>query len=380
MKLLFFLSLISIVNCNKKNLFDTLFNDYNSTIRPVKNNDDNIKLKYGLEIYGLNYFNQKAERIEFNLLITETWIDEYLTWNLSEYNTKFIEVNSKQIWKPDLELYNSGKKPFLFSGDNSKVKINNNGRVLWTKFTTYSFSCMLDLHMFPFDTQKCTLLFGSWKHSNSTLDLKPFNSKSNFRNISVYEGFSHNEWNIIGTNIKHVDVEYLCCPGEFYPNTEFIIELERKSMKYNIVMIFTVFITSAGIGISFININNYKRAFVLVFIPLSIIWLQIYIADKIPVIEYSTLMEKFFMVCFTITMCLALESVSLYCLFTENFIPKRFNVIKIENFYNNNKIDVIIKNNKTIKYESLLNRFDFMFRFLILLTTIITLISILTLS
>ena len=101
---------------------------------------------------------------------------------------------------------------------------------------------------------------------------------------------------MVGMDVKHTDVVYLCCPNEFYPNTEFTIKLKRKSMKYIIVMVFTAFITASGLCVSFMNITNYKRSFVLVFIPLSIIWLQIYISDKIPVIEHSTMIERFLLI------------------------------------------------------------------------------------
>ena len=121
-------------------LFNYLFDNYNITNRPVKNYDNTVHLNYGIEIYSLNYFNQKAERIEFNLLLTQLWQDEYLTWNQSIYNKRFIEVNANKLWNPDIELYNSGEKPFLFSGDDSTVKIYSNGDVFWNKLITYSFS------------------------------------------------------------------------------------------------------------------------------------------------------------------------------------------------------------------------------------------------
>ena len=55
------------------------------------------------------------------------------------------------------------------------------------------------------------------------------------KNISISDDFSHNEWNIIDVNVTHTDVEYLCCPGEYYPNTfsrsasEFDLQLQQKN-------------------------------------------------------------------------------------------------------------------------------------------------------
>lgn len=366
---IFLFFLFGLSYANENSLRDYLFirNNYNKTERPVIDYDKSIQLNYGIEIYGLNYFNQKDETIEFNILLTQEWNDKYLNWNRSEYNVNFIDVESSSIWVPDIELYNAGTKPFPFSGgikDISRAKLYYDGKIRWTKFVSYSFSCMLDLHDFPFDKQRCNLLFGSWKHTKAQLDLIPFNDSSKYKNISVYDKFSHNEWKITNIYVDHKELEYLCCPGDIYPNTYFYVELERHSMKYLIVMIFAIFITLSGFAVSFIKITNYKRTFVLVFVPLAIIWLQIYIADKIPIIEYSTLMERFFILCFSSTMALSLESALLYCLLTKSGLAQEED-INI-NYDNIEKVGIIRKDKTSIIIEKYILFFDVIFRTLVI--------------
>ena len=121
------------------------------------------------------------------------------------------------------------------------------------------------------------MTFGSWKYAKNTLDLRPFNEFEDFKNISVNEDFSHNEWNIIDVNVTHTDVEYLCCPGDYYPNSVFTITLERNPTKYTVVIIMTVFITIGDFIVLLLPSDNYRRTFILVFVPLTLIWLQIYI-------------------------------------------------------------------------------------------------------
>jgi hypothetical protein len=39
--------------------------------------------------------------------------------------------------------------------------------------TIYKFSCQLNLHYFPFDSQICKMTFGSWTYDNAGIDYKP---------------------------------------------------------------------------------------------------------------------------------------------------------------------------------------------------------------
>lgn len=370
------LSLFNFGNTAELNLRNELFNNYNRSNRPVINYADNVDLKFGIEVLGLNYFNQKAENIEFNILITQVWYDEYLKWELDNFNVNFIDVNSNLVWKPDLELYNSAKTPFKFN-DNSTIKIYNDGKMFWTKIISVKFSCQMDLHRFPFDKQKCNLLFGSWKFTKKELDLKPFYNNSRYINISVSDKFNHNEWDIINTYVEHEDLEYLCCPGDLYPNSNFYIELKRTANKYTVSIIFSIFITASGLAVSFIDINIYRRTFVLVFVPLSIIWLQIYIADKIPIIQYSTLLEKIFLLCFSTTMALSLESALIYGLLTENYIPKKKVETKINDASTIKYVDLIKNNDFINKFSKIIQDIDITFRILLTTSFIIAIIVLL---
>ena len=262
------------------NLRTRLFQNYSKYNRPIINFSENIQLTYGLEIKSLEYLDQKAENVQFNIWIIQTWKDEYLTWNTSIYNLSKITCHSDMIWTPDLELYNSASKPKVYDKYGG-TKVFSDGTVLWIRPTTFSFACPLDFKNFPFDTQSCTMLFGSWKYPKHILDIKPFNDEDSYLNISIDPLFSHNEWMITQTSVRHEDIEYLCCPDEYYPNSFYTIKMERNYTKYMIVIALTLLITISAMVILLIPIQNYIRTYVLVFIPLTIIWLQIYIAAKI---------------------------------------------------------------------------------------------------
>ena len=143
-----------------------------------------------------------------------------------------------------------------------------------------------------------------------------------------------------------------------YTNMDF-----SKSTLYNIYfkLLDTGFIIPSLINsfvkydmdIKMFSIKNYTRTFVLVFLPLPIIWLQIYIASKIPVIEYYTLMEKLLLTCFTINIANALESGIIFILINEDFGWTKYIKRKIKNV--NNYKFIIDKEDEKEIYKYLVN-------------------------
>lgn len=358
-----------------------IFANYSKFTIPVKNNENAINLLYGISIDSLVFFDQKAEKIKFNTLTTLIWEDQYLKWeddpkhNNHSHNPEFIVIPNYLIWQPDLELYNSGSKPELFE-ESGQSKLYKNGLIAYNRPTAYTFSCKLSLAEFPFDTQVCTMIFGSWKYPKAILNLRPFttmelissfvannqtltelfnsdnqyanlnsdmnhsnhsnhNSQNyipqflkdlqNIKNISVSSSFSHNEWIIEDVTVEHQDFEYLCCPGDLWPNTEFKITLRRNPNKYIILIIMAVFITLSSLTVNILNLTQYRRTYILVFIPLTLIWLQIHSSSKIPVIEYPTKLEKIIQLCFYVTIISAFESGIIY-----NLVLNRFNKLSLK--------------------------------------------------
>lgn len=342
-------------------IINNIFNDYDKKSRPVKNNSDTVLLNYGLEVKSLEFFDQKGENIQLNFWLTLRWHDEYLNWNYNEYPIEFVDINSNEIWLSDFELYNSAMKPYIYE-TNSVLKLHYDGEIIWVRPVIYTFSCKLDLQDFPFDTQTCNMTFGSWKFSKNFLDLKPFENDSKYEAIFVNENFAHNEWNILDVSYSHGDYEYSCCPGELWPNTIFTVKLQRNPNKYLVVIIMSVVLTSAALTVMFFKVTNYRRTYLLVFIPLTIIWLQIYIASKIPVIAYPTLMEEFFLSCYVIMIIGVIESGLFYNFIVENLtqmpldndfkklrenMPENSDLVKMNGAYiiGNKRIPVVVFDN-----------------------------------
>lgn len=322
---------------------EKLFLNYTKQNRPVLDSSESITLRYGLEINDLVYFDQKSENIEMSMTNILSWKDSYLTWKLTDRSPKYITTYLDNIWQPDFELYNAAAKPKVFDR-NPVVKIYHDGVVEYIRHISYSFSCKLDLTGFPYDTQTCRMLFGSWKYHKKILDLSPF-SNDTFQNFSVSPTFSHNEWKIDRVYLKHTDNEYKCCPGEKWPNTEYSVELRRNPQKYNILIIMSICITLSALSINTIKMYKYTRTYILVFIPLTLIWVQIHISSKIPVIKEETLLERIVMTCFLTTIISTFQSGILYCFITNYyqslshyFVSSPYDKVNVGSQFSDNRV------------------------------------------
>ena len=54
----------------------------------------------------------------------------------------------------------------------------------------------LDLRFFPFDTQACKMVFGSWIYDKTGIDYHPYNSSNAF---GITNCIDNEGWHILGT-------------------------------------------------------------------------------------------------------------------------------------------------------------------------------------
>ena len=323
--LLFLLpSHIEAGNNTETELRNIIFNQYNYKNRPVLNFNDTVTSTFGVEVISLEEFDQVGEKVKFNFHMKFSWYDEFMRWNLSDYSFDYLNIKPDLLWRPDLELYNSANKPEKINGEGI-LKVFHTGQVYWIIPVMYDYSCPLNLKKFPFDTQKCIMTFGSWKLSQRYLNISTYplfippalektmeeKTRNLFSSIK-FDKFQHNEWEIIEMIHINNNLEYLCCPDELWTISEIEIVMKRNYHKYMVVIVMTFFLTMSSLTVSIFTVEKYIRTYLLVFIPLSIIWLQLYISSKMPVIEYASTMEKFIQLSFYICMISAIYSGVVY--------------------------------------------------------------------
>ena len=120
----------------------------------------------------------------------------------------------------------------------------------------------------------------------------------------------------------------------------------------------SICITLSALSINTIKMYKYTRTYILVFIPLTLIWLQIHISSKIPVIKEETQLERIVITCFLTTIISTFQSGILYSFIT-NYYPtlsRYFDTVPKEKMY----IGTHFRKNKIImEYDSHKQNLDY---------------------
>ena len=307
----FFIS--TSANQEEKYLFDNLFVNYNKRVRPVLNYSEAVQVQLGLGVKTIESFNQMEETISLNVWQRMNWNDEKLVWSDTMSNLTFISLDPNDIWTPDLELLNAATRPEIYTLKGG-LYLYSDGSVIYSKPTILDFSCPLELSRFPFDTQTCTMNISSWVYTDGLLSLIPNTDVS--KQIDVLDTFGHSEWEVIEYRVTTSKEKRECCGDEEFDVLSYSFILQRFKHYYMISMGMTITLVIVSFIIMFMPPDNVSRTGTLVFIPLTILALQLTLSGKIPVVGYYTLMDYFFLLCFITSMMCSIESGLVYCLVT----------------------------------------------------------------
>lgn len=309
---IFFISNV-FASQEENNLRTELFNGYNKNVRPVETFDKTMDVTLGLAVQNIESFNQIEETIQLNIWLRKYWKNDILNWNTSETTINQLSLDSSDVWTPDIELLNAATIPDLYTLKGG-MYLYSDGNMLWSMPAVYKFSCALQLENFPFDTQDCSMKFGSWTYDNALLTLKPHGSAST--QIDVLDSFSHSEWNLENFYVTNYNETRACCGDRLFDVNEYHFLLSRYTHYYKLNMGMTIALVVVSFIIMLIKPDNLSRTGTAVFIPLTILALQLTIADKIPVVGYYTLMDQFFLTCFITSMIVSIESGIVFTMIT----------------------------------------------------------------
>ncbi|KAL9987422.1 hypothetical protein ACROYT_G001725 [Oculina patagonica] len=209
-------------------LMKHLFANYSKEVRPVIDKEQPIPVNFDMMFSQLVELNGRSQIMTSKVWIRQSWENPFLRWKPADYGgVRFINIDPKLVWKPDIVLYNSIQSD---SGEmykfNTKVVINYNGSCQWYAPTEVKTVCKIDITYFPFDTQRCTMVFGSWTYTSASLNLMLAREEVD---LSGY--ILSGEWDLVKAEAVRNVVEYSCCPDPFIDIT-YSLFLRRRVLFY----------------------------------------------------------------------------------------------------------------------------------------------------
>ncbi|KAG4071080.1 hypothetical protein HA402_002752 [Bradysia odoriphaga] len=211
-------------------LLNTIFKDYDKRVRPVKNYHKPMVVHFNLELHQIIQVDEKHQVITTNILRYLHWKDEFLQWKPEIYgNITEISTLRSQVWTPDIQLYNaasSDKELDTCSESSTRDHINSSGLVSDVLPMVLKSTCKMDVTWFPFDEQKCFLVFGSWTSSSKYLLLQLIEADHWFQTVE------NGEWTLLGVTSNSSSTMYSCCPDDGYISINYTIHLKRRPFYY----------------------------------------------------------------------------------------------------------------------------------------------------
>ncbi|XP_060078378.1 neuronal acetylcholine receptor subunit alpha-5-like [Ylistrum balloti] len=167
---------------------------YNMFARPrVK-----VEITVSLNIINFNDLNIRDQQLTTTGYFILKWKDDRLFWDKNPLYRKDVTVlftTEEHVWRPALVIENSVSDISAMSDIGSPILLTTKGTLTWRLsgiFTTY---CEVDISLYPFDTQICSIRVTSLGYSANEIELFFSDTPVDTRDLNengewIYTGFS----------------------------------------------------------------------------------------------------------------------------------------------------------------------------------------------
>mmetsp|Transcript_28570 Transcript_28570/g.53153 ORF Transcript_28570/g.53153 Transcript_28570/m.53153 type:complete len:491 (-) Transcript_28570:35-1507(-) len=144
---------------------------YNKLNPPVEGDIyDTVKAGLLVTFHDLIAVDTVSGSVTLSFFVDLYWQDQLLTWNSSNtMDNAELVLPLNMIWVPDFVIYNAVGSSNEELGQ-AVVFLYSDGYVNFSGKGLVEVACTFDLLHFPFDTQTCSTVFGSWAYPNYQLD------------------------------------------------------------------------------------------------------------------------------------------------------------------------------------------------------------------
>lgn len=207
-------------------LIEKLFNDkrgYNRNVRPTLGYHEPIKVHVSVNLVTLYSLNERRQTFSSAAWIDLSWQDQHFAWNKTEFtDVKSILVPMKRIWIPDICITNAvTNDKCLLGSEFGQVLLEYSGKVTLWRYRDIHTICNVDITLFPFDQQTCSIRIGTFYSEDEKLSLLPLYDIVDLRN------YVHNEeWKMIKSFVRKKHLTF----DKNFTELEFTFVLVRKPL------------------------------------------------------------------------------------------------------------------------------------------------------
>ena len=178
-------------------LHSDVFTGYNKNLLPLNVLDKPVIVQCSLNLVSLNNFDEISGEIDMTVAFSFSWHEERIKWNVKDYgNLSSITVHYENIWRPQIYLVNAADRIMEIGHEGIMVRVDNDGQATWNPGQVLKFTCSVYVKYYPFDIQKCDMMFVTWSYISSEVQLEDPSAAINLTYFS-----KNSQWEFLNSTL-----------------------------------------------------------------------------------------------------------------------------------------------------------------------------------
>ncbi|XP_072550364.1 5-hydroxytryptamine receptor 3A-like [Salminus brasiliensis] len=208
-----------------------------TSLRPVLHWRTPTLVLADIYVSSITEMNEKAQTFSPLVYLEMGWVNEFTKWNPADFcGIDHISVPKEMLWIPDITIteniraeFSTKEPPFL--------KIKSEGIVAVVEAYTMTSACKMDLHLFPFDIQSCTLTLQSFLHNIDEIKIDAY-SNASILTISSKQFFqTQGEWDLVSINMSKAHIQ---ASGRVWDQLTYTITIKRRPLLYVVIFLLPI--------------------------------------------------------------------------------------------------------------------------------------------
>lgn len=206
----------------------TRYFSYDTLNRAVHRDNNTVDVKFRLVLRKFD-FNEEEDKLEIHSWFAMHWKDCRSAWDPSAFdNIREIRLPSFFFWKPDIGDFSTADMAKVFPLLRSVFCIlNSDGAIMCMPPYNHVVTCSADLRRWPYDTHTCTMMIGSWTHTDRQMNFSLMEPS-----IVVNSRSLNREWKLASMRSYKNVSKYDCCPNDTFSWVSFEFMLQRHPGGY----------------------------------------------------------------------------------------------------------------------------------------------------
>ncbi|XP_075244496.1 neuronal acetylcholine receptor subunit alpha-10-like [Convolutriloba macropyga] len=300
---------------NMHRLIDDLLSNYDTSVVPTKSEKEKVEIRHLMVLNSIVQLDSKRQQLKVSVYETWEWHDFYLSWDPSLYNNiTHTSIMRAQIWLPDLvilnEIHNGFTQQSNIRSNIIPANVHYTGKVKLETPSVVDTICEINISEFPFDTQVCELVFGSWSQGLNKLQLRNETPK-----IDLTHYVEDAEWRLMDTHIQSVNSSYNVKSINFsFSRLHYKMTLRRRMAFYSWnIVVPAILVNTMSILVFLLPPENGEKVSLGITILLALSVNMMVIRDYVPANSLQTpVLSTYTLVCMiatTLTLILSLPVV-----------------------------------------------------------------------